>query len=275
MHPLLSPQSHADLKILTDQLTACRYCTNGEDAYLKMFLGVTLGLTVLESLYGVTIVSNQPVLERGLTERIVKRNGYSLEVVTSETTCTVSLSKAGRKIGSLTADQAEFNPPLAAKPLYDQVLTRLVREYLPDLFGHKFSIKSDKADAAPAPAPVVAKTAEAVKAQVPGLTTADQLDPVEEKKPRSQNKLELAEQSKALTDWQNRVDGLSSDFPGDWDEHALKLKELDFLPQADFRANWEGLKKRARDKGLGYNSVTRKFYMLNYAPHTAYQKEEV
>ncbi|MBN8821312.1 MULTISPECIES: hypothetical protein [unclassified Spirosoma] len=269
MHPLLSPTTHADLKILADQLTASKYCDNSDETYLKLFLGTTLGLTVLESLHGVSVVNNQTVLERGLTERVLKRNSYSVETATTATACTVSLKKAGRLVGSLTADQAEFNPPLAARPLYDHLLAKLVWEYLPDLFGHKFSIKNEVKEAPTVSAPVVAKTVEAVKQHVPGLTTADQIPPVEEKKQRHPHKLELAERSKLLSDWQNRVDGLSSDFPADWDEHALKLKDLDFLPQAEFKANWEGLKVRAREKGLGYNSVTRRFYMLNYTPHVA------
>ncbi|GAB3701223.1 hypothetical protein GCM10027592_29120 [Spirosoma flavus] len=256
MHPLLTPTSHAELDILANNLSLAGYYDNHDEAYLKMFLGVTLGLTVLESLNGVTVNGRQCIVERILIERVIQRSGtYSFTLKRTDTTCELSFAQSGRKLGSVKLDQAEFNPPVSVDTLYDLALARGVRQYFLDLFGHKFYLKAElETKGVSVGGTTISEKVAQVKQQVPGLLSGNEVPPPDYVR---------KENERLLTNWQSYVEGLGADSASDWDEHAAKLAKLTFLSEADIKTNLEALKKHALTKGMGYNATTSRFYQLN------------
>jgi len=98
----------------------------------------------------------------------------------------------------------------------------------------------------------------------PALTTADQIAP-----PKKPTKRELAEQTQALLVWQNTVDTLSDEAPGDWDAHALKLKDLAGIENDEQKVLFTAMKEKGKRMGVLYNSTTRRFYLSTVKPATA------
>lgn len=92
---------------------------------------------------------------------------------------------------------------------------------------------------------------------LPAVTTANQ---VESKGP---TKKQLAEASQKLMDWKGVIDTLDPENPGEWDEHAQKLKNLPGL-DTDMQIQLFGdMRDAARAKGVGYNGKQKRFYLLD------------
>lgn len=97
-----------------------------------------------------------------------------------------------------------------------------------------------------------------------GLQTADQIKPKAATLtvPKHPTKLALAEDAKALLDWQNKIVELSDENPGDWDEHRNVLKKLRGMTDDQKIDQFNKLVEQAGDVGVGYNEKRRAFYLL-------------
>lgn len=92
---------------------------------------------------------------------------------------------------------------------------------------------------------------------LPGVKTADQLE-----NKKGPTKKQLAEASQKLLEWKGGIDQLNPENPGDWDEHAQKLKDLPGLDKDTQRELFNGMKEIAASKGVGYERGSKAFYLL-------------
>lgn len=270
MHPLLSPSTHADLKILSQQLTNSGYYPDSEQAYLKMFMGLTLGMTALESLKGITVEGDLVIVEHfQLIERAVKRAGYKVEVVVNDKVCEATVLCNGRLIG-----KAEYPADRnAAGRSFRAAYVGACREYLTDVFGHRFKMR----DEMPSKAETIAE--QVASATGVAVTTADTAPPPKAKATtvidtggnEYLSTLSVTNRN-ALLKWQNEIDQLDPENSGSWDAHRYRLGDMKFLGEAELIDLLERFITHAKTVGMGYREADRRFFVL--ANQTS-QKQEV
>lgn len=267
MHPLLVPSSHAELDLAARELTISGYYPNDQsDCYLKMLLGVSLGLTIFESLHGITFqlgaegkpgkVIVEPFV---LIERVVGRtDGHDVKVVTSsEDSCELNFFLSGKIKGQLTLTKAE----LEDKGLSGLTLTRLfqityaqgVQKFFPHLFGHKFYLRAEL--------PLTKQ--EHVKAIVEQsgskVVTADQLAVTK----RPGGKGALTADAKKLMDWKDKLKLLSATDPVQWDTHAEEMNTFTFLTSAQLDDLFRELCEFGRSQGIEFSGLNQHFFLAD------------
>lgn len=88
------------------------------------------------------------------------------------------------------------------------------------------------------------------------MRTADQPDPA------MPTKRQLAEAAKALMAWREGIGQLSIEAPSEWDNHAQKLASLPGIDRPFQVTLFRQMKQKAAEYGVGYNSLTKRFYLM-------------
>lgn len=242
--------------------------------------GAALSLTVTESMHGLDINQGKVIVDYKLIERVITRTAECKVTIveSTETNCHLDFFYGGRIVGQSILPASEVKAPVVTKEiLYQRALARGARTHLSKLFGTKFFIlaelNSPPAEAAPAPvtlpkgagAQAVAKIMQQAGHPV---ATADQAPAP---KPKTQTVIDtttnefmagLTESNRnALLAWQNKIDTLSDEHPGQWDAHRFDLGQMSWLKEAEMIDLFGRFRIIAESKHIGYNETDRRFYL--------------
>jgi hypothetical protein len=270
MHPLLIPSSHAEADLAARHLSDSGLFGTGTPAlfYARIMFGATLNLTITESINGITFDEGRLVVKQPLLiERVIKRSpGYEVKVITAtEEVCDLNLFRDGKICGQVILKGSDVKPPVDKMGLYYLTLAKAARLYYTDLFGHKFFLRTElsstsvsTSSAQEKVSAIMEQAGESLPLQTASLLTTPRV---------TYNKKEQAENAKALLEWQNQIDQLSPENPGEWDEHAQALNKLSFLPPGEVKGLWKKYKLAAERVGVGYDSASTKFFLIEWQTH--------